>query len=227
MTSPPPTYYDDDDAELLALLSSLNVRDVDPVEPVNSQPPTPATNSPLTPTRLAPARYSFHSPVKTGVTDTWAHAAAETQGVSGATPQRLFKPSKSRVKKRGYAVFFGLLPGVYQQWSEAEPLVKGVSGSLYQGYSTFDQAVEAYTYARQHGWTRTLPSSPLGVTTASPISRLPEPAGLVGGPNPLHGENAVTSLWYVVYCGITPASSVLSIRSAYPARSTIRVAVKA
>ncbi|KAJ6504306.1 hypothetical protein C8R47DRAFT_1210372 [Mycena vitilis] len=191
---PPPPYnddappYDDDAAELEDVFSTLSLAGS------TTRPPRP------------PRIYLFETPSTRGITTSWPEAAEQTQGVPGGSPRRLTPKKKRKPKSHAYVVFFGRQPGVYRLWyEEAEPLVSGVSGSLYQGYPSFDLATAAYEYARDHGWTRVLTSSELVLldsTVLPPIPRLPTPAQPTAALNPLHVEG--DGRWYVVFCGIVP-----------------------
>ncbi|KAJ7715850.1 hypothetical protein DFH07DRAFT_974074 [Mycena maculata] len=88
---------------------------------------------------------------------------------------------------------------------EVEAMVRGVSCSIQQGYSTFEGATAAFEYARLRGWTRRVPDDSFIVPSAvlpPAIPWLPQPPAFSDAPNPLHGEH--NGLWYIVYCGITP-----------------------
>ncbi|KAJ7887722.1 hypothetical protein B0H13DRAFT_1888764 [Mycena leptocephala] len=215
---PPP--YDDEDAQLLALLSDLELSE-------RAETPIPSTPSPnvsisrrigtapcprlrpnfATPPRTPDTLYSYQSPTATGTTPSWFEAAAQTQGVPGASPRRT-TPKKSKAHRNygGYAVFFGLTTGSFATWHEIAPLVLKVSCSLYQGYRTLELARAAYDYAHEHGWTRVLESPPI-VSSQAPIRKLPSPTA---GPNPLHAGIRCDGRWYVVFSGIHPAPIVLS-----------------
>ncbi|KAJ7496071.1 hypothetical protein B0H11DRAFT_2227076 [Mycena galericulata] len=206
----PPDYDDDDLAGLIASLSDLDLASLQ--RSPASQTPPPRTPSPrqATPVSTPGPVYQFHSPTKSGRTADWSEAAHHTQGVSGASVQRIVKPTKpSRPKSGGYAVFYGRQPGTYSQWSGPDGAgvqVMGVSGNLHQGYPTAQEAHAAFEYARTRGWTGRRPS-PNGLVTI-PISSLPvpvSPSPPVSSHNPLHGEAGCTDhQWYIVYAGITP-----------------------
>ncbi|KAJ7041934.1 hypothetical protein C8F04DRAFT_1176591 [Mycena alexandri] len=205
-------------------------------------PPAARPDQSARPSRL----YQYSSPARSGLTADWQPrhtAAAATQGVSHGRPQ-LLTPTKSRSrrKKAAYVVFYGRRPGVYTTWAETEPLVKAVSGSLFQGYYSLDSAVAAFAYAQARSWTRVCPPPHHSRLPQSqsirqpPIPLLPSPAADLDAPNPLHVDaDGVGSRWYVVYAGITPgvyhstAEATASFRSAaargetqvlYPAYST-------
>ncbi|KAJ7604346.1 hypothetical protein DFH06DRAFT_1349478 [Mycena polygramma] len=192
--SPPP--YDDrdrthEDADLQQMLSALTI----------DGPSTPPRGSSRS-ARL----YAYQNANTAGITTSWSEAAALTQGVAGGSSLRLTPKSKSKARVGAYVVFFGRVPGVYEFWyEEAEPHVKGVKGSLYQGYQTPELATAAYEYARERGWTHVLPCPRIRFTTA-PILRLPTPVGALDDtPNPLHNATSTQAgIWYVVFRGICP-----------------------
>jgi len=134
--------------------------------------------------------------------------------------------SRERRHNRGpaYVVFIGTQPGVYDSWYDitssrpystlicagcsresCDYIVSGVSGSVYLRYSTRAHADEAYNYALNRGWARSLNGNVLGPTVASyqpPIPTYPSAAipTMQGNQvNPLHDGR-----WYVVCQGITP-----------------------
>lgn len=51
-------------------------------------------------------------------------------------------------KKNYYAVKIGKKPGIYQSWEEVKPLIDGVPGAMYKGFSTLSEA-EAYIASEQ------------------------------------------------------------------------------
>ncbi|KAJ7895678.1 hypothetical protein B0H13DRAFT_1624304, partial [Mycena leptocephala] len=106
----------------------------------------------------------------------------------------------------GIAVFYGRVPGVYEDWEVAQPLVSGVSSAIYQGYPTLALAQAAYDYARERGWTRVCPAPPSAQRRSHVVRamELPTPTGLLDGPNPLHVSSRGRKKWYIVYVGITP-----------------------
>ncbi|KAJ7673158.1 hypothetical protein DFH06DRAFT_1123889 [Mycena polygramma] len=187
-TTPPPLYNNEEDADLQCMLGALTI----------TPPASPTCDSPR-PTAL----YVFTA----RITPSWSEAAALTQGVAGS-PRRLTpKPRSNKKPAGGHVVFFGRKPGAYRTWyGEAEPLVKGVSGSIHQVYHNFNLAGAAYDYAREQGWTRVLPVPCYDVSTAGPpILHFPIPDAVLDTPNPLHaGSSARDGHWYVVYSGILP-----------------------
>ncbi|KAJ7607454.1 hypothetical protein DFH06DRAFT_1347505 [Mycena polygramma] len=154
--------------------------------------------------------YRFQSPVKSGYTAHWDEAAEYTQGTPGGHVSAVGSRSRPRNRAKAYAVFYGRIPGVYKTWAEARQQVDGVSGSLFQGYPSTDDADAAFAYAQAHSWVRICGSRRTGrsaLHTTTPIPVLPQPVALEDTPNPLHtGGGAASSgrRWYVVYCGITP-----------------------
>ncbi|KAJ7455965.1 hypothetical protein B0H11DRAFT_2244308 [Mycena galericulata] len=218
MSTPPPEYADSDLdlGHLLSRLDGLNLSNESDPSPESTAPtyhPTPQPRTPSPPPTLAleaevsPRLYHWCSAAGSGYTHDWEFAAAQTQGMPGGTPTRLTPKHKPRVKKGGFAVFVGREVGAFRHWKDVEPLVKGVSNCIYQGYRTFPAATAAFEYARERSWTRC--TVPVGAPSATPptaISRLPTPTEFSNAHNPLHGDDsrATQSLWYVVYCGITP-----------------------
>ncbi|KAJ6475024.1 hypothetical protein C8R47DRAFT_1220849 [Mycena vitilis] len=196
---------------LLAAFDNLSLTS-DLAHKAVSRPSTSTAVPPRAPPKPAPASddddrlYYVSSPTHSGYTDSWDEAAALTQGIPGASPRKLSPKKKKRTRKGGYVVFFGKKPGVYRDWSEVAPLVLGVSGSIYQGYPTIEQADAAYEYACARSWTRVCPTSM--ALALSPIGTLPTPAGSDDELNPLHvqGDSVAShqGMWYVVYVGITP-----------------------
>ncbi|KAJ7602662.1 hypothetical protein DFH06DRAFT_1347914 [Mycena polygramma] len=176
----------------------------------SSRPPT----SPISSTVYSTPRTVPTTPRSqriSGNTSQRSEAAALSQGVPGALAVRQTKKRKPRKSCGGYAVFYGLIPGPYKDWSDAGPLVLGVPGSLCQGYRHYDTAVAAYEYARSKSWTRVCPSRDSPISTRLPrrsaapaaIPQLPEP-NYLDEPNPLRGDDEDADKWYIVYCGVTP-----------------------
>ncbi|KAJ7142163.1 hypothetical protein C8R46DRAFT_1233198 [Mycena filopes] len=188
MTSPPPPSYTDDDEQLARLLAGLDL----------------TSSAPATPPRPSPALYAYRTPVSAGTTSSWAEAAAETQGVSGASPRRLSpKKAKRRKPSGGYAVFCGRRVGSFKDWiHDVVELVIRVPNSLFQGYPTLAQAELAFLYAQDRGWTRVIDVN--GSFAPTTIARPPLPVASNHSPNPLHAGSSTEGAWYVVYAGITP-----------------------
>ncbi|KAJ7143230.1 hypothetical protein C8R46DRAFT_1233005 [Mycena filopes] len=141
------------------------------------------TDAPSTPPPYPAATrniYHYHTPRAR------ATAGTATQGVPGARVRAiarpLTRPSRSK-KPGGYAVFFGRVPGPYRTWAKVEPLVSRVKSAIFRGYRTFDQAQAAYTFALAKSWIRT-----------SRTTR----------PTPMHGDDALDDVWYIVYRGVRP-----------------------
>ncbi|KAJ7614711.1 hypothetical protein DFH06DRAFT_1146230 [Mycena polygramma] len=155
--------------------------------------------------------YHFSSATESGYTNKWDVAAQKTQGVAGGSPLRLSPKKKSRGPSGGVAVFVGTKPGAYPSWEEAEQYVKGVRGSIYQGYQSVEKADAAFQYAQERSWTRlsTPRNSSRSAPPPTPIPRLPTPifdlSAVTDAPNPLHTADTVRQgLWYNVYSGISP-----------------------
>ncbi|KAJ7761556.1 hypothetical protein DFH07DRAFT_957151 [Mycena maculata] len=212
MVDPDPTELD----EILRLIGELNVGNGNDSAPRTAPrlppPPLPAQRSaasapPLpalgTPER-APRLYHVTTPTQGSLyTENWEHAAHQIR--EGGTARRLTPNTKKRRHKGGYAVFIGRDVGPFRTWPEVEAMVRGVSCSIQQGYSTFEGATAAFEYAWLRGWTRRVPDDSFIVPSAvlpPAIPWLPQPPAFSDAPNPLHGEH--NSLWYIVYCGITP-----------------------
>lgn len=153
-------------------------------------------------------------------------AAIATQGVPGARAHRLDRasqPDSQPKKAKAWAVFRGIIPGVYDKWygpghclftttenthfrEEARLHVDHVSGSLHRGYDSIQAAQAAFEYAEQRSWTRVCGSAslPRAPSAPLPLALLPEPNGFSDGPNPLHGASSRDSRWYVVIRGLRP-----------------------
>ncbi|KAJ7665822.1 hypothetical protein DFH06DRAFT_1127026 [Mycena polygramma] len=169
--------------------------------PTASPSEPPPTASPSEP------RYRYQTPTESGYTSDWSLAASKTQGVSGASPVRLHKKSKSRRTCKAYAVFVGKVPGPYRHWHEVQPLINRVPGNIQQGYHSYEAAEAAHEYARVRGWTRVATGGPPSAPpTVSVIPRLPTPHIDSDGINPLHRDDdgPEQGIWYIVYAGITP-----------------------
>ncbi|KAJ7441679.1 hypothetical protein B0H11DRAFT_2252003 [Mycena galericulata] len=209
---------DYEDAEIVALIASLDLGDGD--YPPRRPSPPPRTPSPRLPPvalqrhtfpaahnrTLNPARtpvvYCFESPTRRGLTTEWSLAGSATQGVADAHVSTVSgRRKKKKSKKAAYVVFCGRRFGVFRTWREVKALVNGVSNCIFRGYKTVRDAEAAFQYALSHGWVRTC-SSP--VTAAIPS--LPTPASTFDIDNPLSGTEPhdQKQVWYVVYRGITP-----------------------
>ncbi|KAJ7601974.1 hypothetical protein DFH06DRAFT_1351784 [Mycena polygramma] len=204
--TPPPVYSEVDDAQLHIRIAALNLDGV-PLSPsrsaasgtprysnasaVVSRPPPPP-----------PVLYTQSTPGSTVLATSWAEAADETQGVSGASPQRVTPKRKKKKPSGAYAVFCGLQTGPFLDWADVQALVIGVPNNVYKGYRNFPIAEAAYLYAHQRGWTRVISRSSRDLpTTLGPALRAlpapdPDPS------NPLHDDS--DGRWYVVYKGINP-----------------------
>ena len=49
-------------------------------------------------------------------------------------------------KKKYYVVLRGLMTGIFYTWEEVEPLVIGVSGASFKGFSTLEEAQLAWKH---------------------------------------------------------------------------------
>ncbi|KAJ6458092.1 hypothetical protein DFH09DRAFT_1349428 [Mycena vulgaris] len=231
MNDLPPDYDNDELAQLLASLSDLRL-----APPQQETPPRPPFTTPIPISwdstsphanlcvsfanqicahlRLVTAIMSL-SPKSSSLSRiSRSEAAEQTQGVPGGRVRRVDKPpTPGRQKKRGYVVFYGRIPGVYAHWNGphgAEAQVKGIKGSLYQGYTLLDNATEAFNYARARGWTAPRTSRPPSPSSTSAIVTLPTPSASP----PASGElthaalyepgSSADSKWHIVYAGITP-----------------------
>ncbi|KAJ7603461.1 hypothetical protein DFH06DRAFT_1350221 [Mycena polygramma] len=216
MPGPPPPYSVSDpqiqqgnaqvDA-LTATVSNLNLsgRTRQPL-PVGNRPPQTPTELP------GPCPVDSSAP---WTTTEWSEASHLTQGVPEARVRSVVPRSpKKRPKNRAYAVFYGIIPGVYLEWygpEGAEVQVSGVPGSLYRGYPFPDDAEAAYEYARDRNWTGVRTRRPRSYRappslSSSAIEALPVPTPLFESThNPLHGPvDSDNRTWYIVYAGITP-----------------------
>ncbi|KAJ7506695.1 hypothetical protein B0H11DRAFT_1903480 [Mycena galericulata] len=228
MSDSPPDYDTDELTALIASLSDLDIASLQQSPPPALAPPRTPSPRPNNHVSTSPlARYAYHSPTKSGRTTDWSEAAHYSQGVAGGSVQRVVKGSEApHPKPTAYAVFYGRTPGTYNRWSGpggAGAQVAGVSGALYQGYPTAQEAAAAFRYALTRGWTGERPV-PTGTVTR-PIPSLPVPVlPPVSLHNPLHGDaGCVDGRWYIVYAGIMPgiyrsylecALNTLSIRGA-------------
>ncbi|KAJ7238448.1 hypothetical protein C8J57DRAFT_1246521 [Mycena rebaudengoi] len=189
------------DPELDAVITQLcNISIAESLQtlPKNSPP------LPLTPHKDRQRHYIYSSPTKSRETNAWDEAAHTTQGVSCGRATRVTKSKISRSKKNAaYAVFYGQVPGTYQNWSpEIETKVAGARHTLYCGYSSIAAAKAAFEYAEICSWTRVCTSrSPS--PSAPPSEAMPLPVQESEPSNPLH-EDVPGSKWYIVYAGIKP-----------------------
>ncbi|KAJ7123800.1 hypothetical protein C8R43DRAFT_1135851 [Mycena crocata] len=224
---------DADTGELLSLLDRLNIHDHDDNHPVRTTPCTPlASHTPSTPPanrpfpnrtfpsvrirnisspplrpdplqfNVQPTIYQFDSPSTSGYTTNWSTAGAATQGVTGATVRTVqaASPSKKKhTKKAAYVVYCGLRCGVFLTWAETKPLVSRVPSCIFRGYRSVREAEAAFEYAQERCWVRECGAP---VTMGIPV--LPQPNLSDTDTNPLNGDEALDSLWYIVYRGIFP-----------------------
>ncbi|KAJ6493509.1 hypothetical protein C8R47DRAFT_1213797 [Mycena vitilis] len=204
--TPPPVYSEVDDAQFHIHIAALNLDGV-PLSPSRTAASgTPRySNAPAIVSRPPPpppVSYTQSTPGSTVLATSWAKAADETQGVSGASPQRVTPKRKKKKPSGAYVVFCGLQTGPFLDWADVQALVIGVPNNVYKGYRNFPIAEAAYLYAHQRGWTRVISRSSRDLpTTLGPALRAlpapdPDPS------NPLHDVS--DGRWYVVYKGINP-----------------------
>ncbi|KAJ7492944.1 hypothetical protein B0H11DRAFT_2228267 [Mycena galericulata] len=169
---------DYDDAEIVALIASLDLTDPGPPSsPPGRRPATPRTPSPRPPRLTAETPtssslqastiYHFYSPTKRGVTTEWSVAGAATQGVP-------------------------------EPMNQVKPLVDGVSSCIFRGYTSRKEAEAAYQYALSRSWIRNC-FAPI----VASIPELPQPLEELQSPNPLN-RTEPDDRWYIVYRGIKP-----------------------
>ncbi|KAJ7735252.1 hypothetical protein DFH07DRAFT_967254 [Mycena maculata] len=228
---------DYDDADIVALIASLDLVDINattpprdpPTPPPTSPPPaahrtieyhtfpsiprsrvhpppsapqTPSPSAPQTPSRRAPNPkvYLIESPTKHTSSQDWATAGAATQGVANARVRAIGRHKKKpRHGNAAFVVFYGLDVGVFLSWQEVDPLVTGVSCSLFRGYSTLAAAEAAFQFVLNNSWVRRT-----GDHIVAAIPRLPQPIHDISQLNVLNDTEDHDATWYVVYRGITP-----------------------
>ncbi|KAJ7678871.1 hypothetical protein DFH06DRAFT_1120682 [Mycena polygramma] len=188
--TPPPVYTAVDDGQLHIRLASLNLDGV-PVtpsrSPVRGTPQYSNISAIVSGAPPSPVLYTQSTPGTTVLATSWADAADETQGVSGASPRRVTAKRKKKKRSGAYAVFCGLEIGPFLDWADVQDLVIGVPNSVYQGYHNPELAHAAFEYAQEHGWTRVVSRSPRQLPTrlGPLLSDLPTPQR--NPSNPLHG----------------------------------------
>ncbi|KAJ7886947.1 hypothetical protein B0H13DRAFT_2342687 [Mycena leptocephala] len=172
----PPPYPDSDFDLLLTSIAGLELTPRATKVPITS---SQQSALPVAPAASSLTLYRYKSPTNSGYTHHWDKAADASQGILG---------------------------GPYNAWDQVRPLVDGVSGSLFQGYDSIEEARAAFQYAEERSWTRdcTSPRPP----SSWPASLVPQPTGFLDAPNPLHtgltGSASRGHRWYVVFRGITP-----------------------
>ncbi|KAJ7613328.1 hypothetical protein DFH06DRAFT_1146984 [Mycena polygramma] len=188
--TPPPVYTAVDDGQLHIRLASLNLDGV-PVtssrSPVRGTPQYSNISAIVSGAPPSPVLYTQSTPGTTVLATSWADAADETQGVSGASPRRVTAKRKKKKCSGAYAVFCGLEIGPFLDWADVQDLVIGVPNSVYQGYHNPELAHAAFEYAQEHGWTCVVSRSPRQLPTrlGPLLSDLPTPQR--NPSNPLHG----------------------------------------
>ncbi|KAJ7661889.1 hypothetical protein DFH06DRAFT_1325215 [Mycena polygramma] len=178
LSDAPRQYTDSEFDALIAGLTDLDLAASAAQDARASTPPPPDYSPPVTPhiTRL----YQFESPTRSGCTTQWSEASVLTQGQPNSFVHTVWASPRSRHKKNAYAVFYGRKPGVYKKWfgpHGAEAQVKKVSGALFQGYFNDVEAMAAYRYAQERGWTavRGLQPPPPGPPPPGPSPPSPPP----------------------------------------------------
>ncbi|KAJ7916476.1 hypothetical protein B0H13DRAFT_1871103 [Mycena leptocephala] len=202
LSESPPDYSEFDD--LIANLTDLDLSATPNLPPLRS-PRTPPPNRPIgspgptpqTPRRPATHIYEFESPSRSGRTTQWSEASFYSQGVSDGRVRVIAKsPKPPHKKKKAFVVFFGRCPGVYHSWfgtTGAERQVKGMLYAVSQGYSTVEEAQEAFNYARERSWTGVRGSGPPSLLASAlpAIPTIPQPlTSNRQTHNPLHGATA-------------------------------------
>ncbi|KAH8113027.1 hypothetical protein DFH11DRAFT_1727965 [Phellopilus nigrolimitatus] len=66
-------------------------------------------------------------------------------------------PSLSQRRNRWYVITAGLRTGVFTDWLEAGRYVSGVTGAIFRGYDSEEEAVDAYNEAVRAGHVRVVP----------------------------------------------------------------------
>ncbi|KAJ7126219.1 hypothetical protein C8R44DRAFT_874591 [Mycena epipterygia] len=194
---------DYDNAEFVALLASLDLREPSPTPPTlllctppprtpSPQPPAysagghtfPSARPRMYTTTSSPTVYHYTSPTRSGHTSSWSVAGAATQGVAHASVHTIQRGPNSRkhTKKAAYVVFCGLRCGVFLTWAQTRP-----------------HAHAAFAYAQARTWTRCTRD-----VDVPPTPQLPQPLLSSDSSNPLNGGESLDDRWYVVYRGITP-----------------------
>ncbi|KAH8115646.1 hypothetical protein DFH11DRAFT_1543121 [Phellopilus nigrolimitatus] len=66
-------------------------------------------------------------------------------------------PSSSQKKMRWYVITAGLRTGVFNDWLEAGRYVSGITGAIFKGYDSEEEATEAFNEAVRAGHVRVVP----------------------------------------------------------------------
>ncbi|KAJ7172870.1 hypothetical protein C8R43DRAFT_1119703 [Mycena crocata] len=172
------------------------------VEVLPSSLPTISRRTPTQTAYIRPIIYGYENSTTSGRTSNWSTAGSATQGVPGGRVHIIQTPSpkkkRGHSKKAAYVIYCGINTGVRLQ--QTEPLVRGVPNCIFRGYATVREAVAAFDYAVERGWTRNV-----GDDIQAPIPVLPQPtAHIPDDTNPLNGSEDLDDTWFVVYPGITP-----------------------
>ncbi|KAJ7024585.1 hypothetical protein C8F04DRAFT_1270125 [Mycena alexandri] len=188
--------YDDTIEDLVRKFDGADILETSTPPPSSPEPPeTPprprqARSTPSTP-QTAP-RYTYSSPAGAGRTVSWFQAGTLTQGVSNASVRSLQSRSRSRPKAATYTIFFGRQIGVFESWTDVQPLIAGTL-AIFSGYRSLEAAIAALDYARAKGWTGD--SNPPPYNAGPPVPSEFED-------NPLNQGSS--ERWYVVCRGVAP-----------------------
>ncbi|KAJ7251187.1 hypothetical protein B0H12DRAFT_1234256 [Mycena haematopus] len=173
-------------------------------------------SAPSTPTRPSLASrtvYKVSSPTAETLVEDWSAAGTATQRTPQTRTTAVRKARTPRGPKRlAYTVFRGRTIGVFDTWVEAEAATSGMRFALHQGYSTRQQAEDAFAFAQGKGWT-----CESATWTAVPVSSAdaPQPVLDPTGPrSPLAAQRKTGDPWYVVYAGVNPGIFPTSLECA-------------
>ncbi|KAJ7830693.1 hypothetical protein B0H13DRAFT_2289399 [Mycena leptocephala] len=112
---------------------------------------------------LMPATHSLPPALEPTLQELQLTAGSATQGVCHASVRTVLHSPKKNKKRTGrkaaYAVFRGRGLGVFLTWNQTEPLVCRISGCLFRGYDSLEEAQALsimHMHAPGHG-TSTIP----------------------------------------------------------------------
>ena len=109
-------------------------------------------------------------------------------------------------KKRAYVITKGRQTGVFETWDEVEPLVKKFKGAKYQGYSSRDDAEQAWranqTAAPSFATAAGAPAAPAFASVPPPPAFVPAP------PAPAPAPSIRTMKAKIVAAGLSVADLV-------------------
>ena len=66
------------------------------------------------------------------------------RSASSSTCQLVNSSTSNMAKSKYYVVWHGVTPGIYTSWDECKAQVNGCEGAIYKGFSTQEEAEEAY-----------------------------------------------------------------------------------